>query len=135
MYSMSHHDIEVLHLLLLAMIPKALVAASIKPFILSVLAEGDNYGYAIIQRVKALTGGRIEWTTSTLYPVLHSLENKGLLESRWQTSEEGPRRKYYWLTSKGRKALEREKQQWLDVHQALMRLWNPAAGLSELKPA
>lgn len=112
------------------MIPKALVAASIKPFVLSILGEGQSYGYAIIQRVKLLTGGQIEWTTSTLYPVLHSLENKGLLESQWQTSKEGPRRKYYRLTPKGRRALEREKQQWLDVHRALMQLWNPAAGFA-----
>jgi DNA-binding PadR family transcriptional regulator len=107
------------------MIPTALVAASIKPFVLSILAEGESYGYAVIQRVKALTGGRIEWTTSTLYPVLHSLENKGLLESQWRISGEGPRRKYYRLTPKGRKALEREKQQWLDVHRALVQLWTP----------
>ena len=118
------------------MIPKALVAASIKPFILSVLAEGESYGYAIIQRVKTLTGGQIEWTTSTLYPVLHSLENKGLLESQWQASAEGPRRKYYRLTPKGQKALDREKQQWLDVHQALMQLWNPTPGFAAgLEPA
>ena len=118
------------------MIPKALVAASIKPFVLSILAEGESYGYAIIQRVKALTNGQIEWTTSTLYPVLHRLENKGFLESQWQTSGEGPRRKYYRLTPKGRKALAREKQQWLDVHQALMQLWNPTAGLpGGLEPA
>lgn len=105
------------------MIPKALVAASIKPFVLSILAGGENYGYAIIERVKALTGGRIEWTTSTLYPVLHSLENDGLLASRWQDSPDGPRRKYYRLTPKGEKALVREKQQWLDVHAALVQLW------------
>ena len=109
------------------MIPTPLIAASLKPFVLSILAEGENYGYAIIQRVKALTGGHIEWTTSTLYPVLHSLENKGLLQSEWQASEEGPRRKYYRLTPKGRKAMEREKQQWLDVHRALMQLWEPDA--------
>jgi PadR family transcriptional regulator PadR len=107
------------------MLPKALVAASIKPFILSILAEGESYGYAIIQRVKELTGGQVAWTTSTLYPVLHSLENRGLLKSAWRTSAEGPRRKYYRLTPKGVKALEREKRQWLDVHAALMQLWGP----------
>lgn len=112
------------------MIPTALVAASLKPFVLSILAEGENYGYAIIQRVKTLTGGRIEWTTSTLYPVLHSLENKGLLESQWRSSFEGPRRKYYRLTPKGQKALQREKQQWLDVHRALMQLWGSAPGMA-----
>ena len=116
------------------MIPTALVAASIKPFVLSILAEGESYGYAIIQRVKHLSGGQIEWTTSTLYPVLHSLETKGLLQSQWQTSLEGPRRKYYRLTPKGKKALESEKQQWLDVHRALMQLWNPGS-TAGLQPA
>ena len=111
------------------MIPKALVAASIKPFVLTILAEGDSYGYAIIQRVKQLTREQIKWTTSTLYPVLHSLENKGLLESYWQSSEGGPRRKYYRITAKGRKAMQNEKQQWLDVHEALMQLWSPSPGL------
>lgn len=112
------------------MIPKALVAASIKPFILSILAEEDSYGYAIIQRVKHLTGGQMKWTTSTLYPVLHSLENKGLLVSEWQTSEDGPRRKYYRLTEKGIKSLDKEKKQWLDIHEALLQLWTPSPGLS-----
>jgi DNA-binding PadR family transcriptional regulator len=112
------------------MIPKALVAASIKPFVLSILLDGENYGYAIIQRVKALTGGQIKWTTSTLYPVLHSLENKGLLESEWQASDDGPRRKYYRLTPKGQKAFEQEKKQWLDVHRALIQLWGPSPALS-----
>ena len=112
------------------MITSPLVAASITPFILSILAEGESYGYAIIQRVKALTGGQIKWTTSTLYPVLHRLENKGLLESDWRVSEDGPRRKYYQLTLKGRKALDREKQQWLDVHRALTQLWSANPGLA-----
>ena len=112
------------------MIPKALVAASLKPFILSILAEGESYGYEIIQRVHALTDGQIHWTTSTLYPVLHSLENKGLLESAWREAEAAPRRKYYHLTPKGRAGLEVEKQQWLDVHAALMKLWSPQPGLA-----
>ena len=136
--TMSYYDVHYVPTRhsVLPMIPKALVAASIKPFVLSILHENDNYGYAIIQRVKLLTSGQIEWTTSTLYPVLHSLENKGFLESQWQTSQEGPRRKYYRLTPKGRKALEREKKQWLDVHQALMQLWNPPGSFpGSLEPA
>ncbi len=112
------------------MIPTALVGASIKPFVLSILAEGENYGYAIIQRVKELTSGQMEWTTSTLYPVLHGMENSGLLRSEWRVSPDGPRRKYYALTEKGASMMELEKKVWLDVHQALMQLWNPAPGLS-----
>jgi len=110
-------------------LPKPLVAASIKPFVLSVLSDGPSYGYAIIQRVHDITRGQIHYTTSTLYPVLHSLENQGFLTSYWQTSVEGPRRKYYRLTTKGAKALAKEKQQWLDVHMALMQLWGPSPAL------
>lgn len=106
------------------MIDRSLVAASIKPFLLSILAEGESYGYQIIQRVKTVTDGQVEWSTSTLYPVLHDLENRGLLKSTWRASDEGPRRKYYTLTKKGLRALEAEKQQWMDVHKALVSLWD-----------
>ena len=113
------------------MIPRALVAASIKPLLLSILASRPSYGYAIIQRVQDVTKGQIAWSTSTLYPVLHDLENDGLLRSEWRSSEEGPRRKYYSLTPRGEKALQREKQHWLDVHRALVSLWDG----SQLSPA
>ena len=114
------------------MISKALVAASLKPFILSILAGGESYGYEIIQRVHELTDGQIKWTTGTLYPLLHSLENKGLVTSFKRESEygPGPKRKYYRLTKKGEKALQTEKQEWLSVHKALLQLWNPMPGLS-----
>jgi len=107
------------------MIPKALIAASLKPFILSILAEGESYGYQIIQRIHDLTEGKVRWTTSTLYPVLHSLENRCLLVSDWRESVNAPRRKYYRLTPRGEKALVVERQQWMDVHRALMHLWGP----------
>lgn len=112
------------------MISKALVAASLKPFILSILAEGESYGYEIIQRVQDLTHGEIQWTTGTLYPLLHSLENKGLLMSIWRDADMGPKRKYYRLTPKGYKALEMEKRQWLSVHKALLQLWEPGGQLA-----
>lgn len=111
------------------MTSKALIAASLKPYILSILADGDSYGYAIIQRVKDLTDGQMRWTTSTLYPVLHSLENQGFLESYWQNVEAAPRRKYYRITPKGYKALGRERDQWLAVHQGLVKLWGPDVAL------
>ena len=111
------------------MIPSSLVAASLKPFILSVLQHGPNYGYEIIQKVHDITDGDLSWTTSTLYPVLHRLENEGLLESFWQSVEKGPDRKYYRLTKKGVARLEQEKKNWLSIHNALIRLWMPNAEL------
>ena len=105
------------------MIPKVLVAASVKPIMLSILARGESYGYAIVQRIHDLSNGRIQWSDGTLYPVLHRLEAKGLVTSTWRTSEEGRRRKYYRLTDKGHRALEIEKRNWLDVHAILAQLW------------
>ena len=91
--------------------------------LLSVLAEGESYGYQIIQNVRELSGGQIEWSEGMLYPVLHRLEREGLINSEWKASETGRDRKYYYLSSKGRKALESERQQWLMVHNSLCALW------------
>jgi len=110
------------------MVPRALVAASLKPFVLSLLAEGDSYGYEIIQRVRALTADEVLYTTSTLYPVLHDLESGGLLESYWREAENAPRRKYYRLTPRGQQALQAERQHWLRVHGALAELWGALGG-------
>jgi PadR family transcriptional regulator PadR len=104
---------------------KELVAASSVPLILSILSEGDSYGYAIIQRVKELSGGKIEWTDGMLYPVLHWLEDQALVQSRWVESESGRKRKYYSLLSAGRKALREQRDQWTVVTSALNQLWRP----------
>jgi DNA-binding PadR family transcriptional regulator len=106
------------------MLSRELVAASTVPLVLSVLRDGETYGYALIQRVRELSGGKIEWTEGMLYPVLHWMEKQDLLVSEWRESEAGRRRKYYRLLQKGRAALEAEREQWLTVHQALTTLWN-----------
>ncbi|HEY3899488.1 MAG TPA: PadR family transcriptional regulator [Chthoniobacter sp.] len=105
---------------------KELVAASSVPLILSILTEGDSYGYAIIQRVKELSGGKIEWTDGMLYPVLHWLEDQDMVCSRWQEADTGRKRKYYSLKSEGRKALEQQQEQWTLVNSILNQLWNHA---------
>lgn len=102
---------------------KQLVAASSAPLVLSVLAEGDSYGYAIIQRVRELSDGEIQWTDGMLYPVLHWLEENGFVKGRWEKSESGRRRRYYALANKGRKFLDEQRAQWKVVHGALNKLW------------
>jgi len=101
------------------------VAASTKPMILSILMGGENYGYQIIQKVKELSGGKLEWSDGMLYPVLHRLEKDRFISSRWKISGGGRLRKYYTLTETGREELERERKQWLSVHEALSKLWKP----------
>jgi PadR family transcriptional regulator, regulatory protein PadR len=105
------------------MLSKELVAASTVPLVLSILEEGESYGYALIQRVRELSGEKIAWTEGMLYPVLHWMEEQGLIESEWREAESGRKRKYYRLLRDGRKALETEREQWLTVHRTLAKLW------------
>jgi PadR family transcriptional regulator PadR len=111
------------------MVSKALVAASAKPIILSLLLSGENYGYRILQRVKVVSGGVLEWSEAMLYPVLHRLEADGFIRSQWKLSEEGRMRRYYFLTKAGACELEQEKARWLSVHDALMKLWAPVGNV------
>jgi len=104
-------------------IPKDLVAASSAPLVLSILADGDSYGYAIIKRVAELSGGELAWTEGLLYPLLHRLERQGHIEGSWGASETGRRRKYYRLTSAGRSALGEHQSQWRAVAAALESAW------------
>ena len=107
------------------MLSKELVAASTVPLVLSVLTQGESYGYELIQRVRELSGNRIEWTEGMLYPVLHWMEDEDLIEAEWREAETGRKRKYYRLRKEGRKALQDEQQQWLTVHETLTKLWKP----------
>ncbi|HEY0548337.1 MAG TPA: PadR family transcriptional regulator [Verrucomicrobiae bacterium] len=104
---------------------KELVAASSMPLILSILSESDSYGYAIIQRVKELSGGKIEWTDGMLYPVLHWLKDQRLVRSRWVKSDSGRKRKYYSIQPAGRQALRQQKEQWMAVTSTLNQIWKP----------
>ena len=76
-------------------VSKDLVAASATPLILSILSDGESYGYAIIKRVHELSGGQLQWSDGMLYPVLHRLVKQKLIQCRWWESETGRKRKYY----------------------------------------
>jgi PadR family transcriptional regulator, regulatory protein PadR len=104
-------------------ISKDLMAASSTPIVLAILAEGDSYGYAIIKRVRELSGGRMEWTDGMLYPVLHRLERLGHIKARWEVAESGRRRKYYRITASGRAQLAEERKQWQAVDATLRGIW------------
>jgi len=79
--------------------------------VLSVLADGRQYGYAITKQVAARSEGEMKLTPGVLYPLLTRLEKGGLISSSWETvradaDAPGRRRKWYTLTTKGRKRLE-----------------------------
>jgi len=101
------------------MIDKELVAASTEPLILALLARGESYGYELIQEVKRLSGDKINWTDGMLYPVLHRMEARDLIKSRWGESDTGRKRKYYSLKKQGKDAMQKHHEQWSLVHGVL----------------
>ena len=105
------------------MITKDLVAASARPLILTILSQGESYGYEIIQQVKTLSGGHLQWKDGMLYPVLHRLKAEDLIEDEWRSAPNGRRRKYYRLKKQGHTALAQERKQWDIVQATLEKLW------------
>ena len=110
-------------------IDKDLVAASATPLVLAILAEGESYGYAILKRVRELSGGDLEWTDGMLYPLLHRLRRLGYVTTEWRTPPEGRRRRYYVITADGRSALAEQQRQWRTVTRALGDVWGGSAWL------
>ncbi|WP_106814989.1 PadR family transcriptional regulator [Microbacterium timonense] len=109
-------------------IGKDLVAAAATPLVLGILAEGESYGYAILQRVGELSGGELEWSDGMLYPLLHRLERLGHVESSWGVSSGGRPRKHYRLSSTGRAAFAEQRRQWSVVSRALQQVWSDRDG-------
>ena len=107
-------------------INKDLMAASSTPIVLAILARGESYGYAILQRVREVSRGHIEWTDGMLYPVLHRLERLGHVESHWKVAETGRKRKYYRITPQGRAEMAEERRQWQAVNATLKGVWQAA---------
>ncbi len=73
-----------------------LTAAPAAPIVLAVLAEGEHDGYAILKRVRELSGGELDWADGMLYPLLHRLRRLGYVTADWRASE-GHRRRYYTI--------------------------------------
>jgi DNA-binding PadR family transcriptional regulator len=102
------------------------MAASTRPIILALLSKGEDYGYSIIQKVKQVSQGRLEWADGMLYPVLQRMEMDGLIASQWKLPGGNRPRRYYTITEPGRRELESELAGWRNVWQALTRILEPA---------
>src|SRR5580698_7811518 len=85
---------------------------SIGLLLLNLLSRGEMYGYEILQEAARRSANTFEFKEGTLYPALHQLEKRGLVEAEWRTGENGRERKYYSLTSKGRKSAREYERQW-----------------------
>ncbi|MED3481739.1 PadR family transcriptional regulator [Bacillus toyonensis] len=82
---------------------------------LAILTKSDQYGYSLVKRIS----NKIEISEGSLYPLLRRLVNEGCLSTYFQESREGPARKYYSLTEKGREKLHCLLNEWIEFSDAI----------------
>lgn len=99
-------------------IDKTLVSGSMSMLILRLLSDKDMYGYEMIDTLRKRSENVFELKAGTLYPLLHSLEDKHYLTS-YEHEVSGKVRKYYQLTKEGRKFLEKKQNEWKQYTKAV----------------
>ncbi|MBQ7758414.1 PadR family transcriptional regulator [Anaerotignum sp.] len=103
-------------------IDKTLLAGSTATLILKLLDGQDMYGYQIIEELARRSDNTFQLKAGTLYPLLHGLEKKGLLESYEENADSARIRKYYRLTNKGKKHLKEKTDEWKEYSSAVSKV-------------
>ncbi len=99
-------------------VDKTLLSGSMTMLLLKLLEEKDMYGYEMIDTLRKKSNNVFELKAGTLYPLLHSLESKGLLTS-YEQEFAGKVRKYYSITKEGKGVLEKKKSEWNEYQAAV----------------
>lgn len=89
-----------------------LLQGTLDLLILRTLRLGPNHGHAIARHIRHCSEDLLQVETGSLYPALHRLEAKGLIDASWDLSDKGKQAKYYRLTAKGRRELESANSRW-----------------------
>jgi len=95
--------------------------------VLALVEERPRHGYEISKLIEARSGGALSFHVASLYPMLYRLERRGWVEGRWVEKAGQRRRRYYKLTTEGRKVLARQRSVWRQFMAAL----DSVAGISE----
>lgn len=100
-------------------IEKSLLSGSTPMLVLSLLRDGDKYGYEMIEELAKRSDDTFQMKEGTLYPLLHSLEKEKFIRSYAKIAPSGRERKYYTLTRNGKAQLEHKEQEWRLFSQAV----------------
>lgn len=92
-------------------VDRSLISGSTSMLLMQLLSEKDMYGYEMIETLQKRSQNVFELKAGTLYPLLHSLEEKGCLDS-YEREAGGKIRKYYKITGEGKKVLKARKEEW-----------------------
>lgn len=93
-------------------INKELLKGSTKMIVLKLLEDEDLYGYKMIKKLDEKSKSIFILKEGTLYPILHDLEKKQLIESYWEDNLSARKRKFYRITKSGLKMLNAKKTEW-----------------------
>lgn len=111
------------------MIQNSLIKGTLNPIILKLLSENKRmYGYEITQKVKELTNGKIELTFGALYPILHKLEQEGVVKTESEVIN-NRNRIYYSLTETGKNTAKERIEELEDFVNTIKALLQPNMGL------
>lgn len=108
-------------------IDKNLIQGSMSIMLLRLLEDKDMYGYEMIETLRKKSNNVFELKAGSLYPLLHSLEEKEFLTS-YQDDSSGKKRKYYHLTANGKKQVKEKKREWETYQTAVTNVLNFAGG-------
>jgi len=95
---------------------------AIELLILKTISWRPMHGYAIAQWIQDTTDDALKVEEGSLYPALHRLENKGLVEPSWGLSENNRQAKFYALTPEGRRVLRAEVESWMQYAAAITKV-------------
>jgi PadR family transcriptional regulator, regulatory protein PadR len=104
------------------------LAGTLRVLILNELSRGPGYGYGIAKAIDAATGGELAVRPESLYPVLHRMEQEGLLAAKWEQADEGRPRKMYSLTPKGRRRWDKARESFVRTSLSALRALGEPAG-------
>lgn len=111
-------------------IDKSLLAGSTALLLLKLLEDGDKYGYQMIEELRRRSDKTFELKVGTLYPLLHSLEQKGYIDAWEEISDASRPRRYYHLTEAGRRQLTEKETEWRTYAGAMIRVLEGGACLA-----
>jgi transcriptional regulator len=107
------------------MLTPELKKGSAEFLILALLEQHDRHGYELSKLIESRSHGTLKFNVSSLYPLLHRMEERGWIEGRWIERAGERRRRFYRLTREGKAALATQRESWLEFVKAIALVSRP----------
>jgi PadR family transcriptional regulator PadR len=104
------------------MLDRELKKGSAELLILSLVEDRPRHGYEISKLIEARSDGALQFNVASLYPLLYRLEKRGWIQGRWVEKTGQRRRRFYKLTSEGKKVLAAQRSNWRSFVEAINRI-------------